>query len=179
MLTSEKNLLLAVRNRLRTQLTLTDLECVVDCDEEAASVAGHKLLIVMPNGVRPGPRHETSGGVHDLIVGVSVLVIQRSAHIARDRQREVFIGNLGELSSLIDAVHAAIDFNYDLLTAANTLISTETSSTEGFFEPLRFSGLDPRPRPAMAEMFAAVPSRQQAGLMRAIHFHGARRMKTR
>lgn len=66
-LTAEKNLLLAVRNTLRTLLTLTDVECEVELDEMAPATVGERYFAIMPGGYRPGPMHESSGGVRDLI----------------------------------------------------------------------------------------------------------------
>lgn len=172
---AEKNLLLAVRNRLRTATGsggagFSDAECDIEFDEMAPATQGHRYIVVMPAGWRPGPRHNTSGGVNDLIYAVDVTVIQRVANVARDRYRTT----LTALEALADLIFPVVDFNYTTLAAANTLLAAETpSSTEGFSEPLRFIGMG-KPRLVSGELFGG--AEPKAGLARTVSFGGARRI---
>jgi hypothetical protein len=178
----ETALLLAVRNVLRMPLDqggagFKTTECEIEYDEMAPGTVGDLYVAIMPGGWRPGPRHNTAFGVHDLVFGVDAVVIKRVGNVPRDRMRETFLLNLDSLSAEIDRITTAIDFTYLVNNTANALITAKTASTEGFIEPLKFTGVTPRPRPAPAELFGA--SGTQAGLMRTVSFHGARRVTTR
>lgn len=171
----EKNLLLAVRNRLRSVNSWTHAQCEIELDEAAPATTGDLYAIVMPGGWRPGPRHNTSGGVNDLVYSVDVAVAKRIANVPRDRMRDVFLNNLGNLSEELDLVYQAIDWKYEVNDAANALILAETESTEGFIEPLRFASIERRPRIVGGEIFAAKGG-ASAGMVRVISFTGARRI---
>jgi hypothetical protein len=175
MLAAEKNLLLAVRNRLRSQGPYTLQECEIEFDEMAPATVGNTYLAVMPAGWTPGPRHKTCGGISDLLYSVEVVVIKRITHVPRDRSRDVYFRNLRALTEDIDKVFTIIDFQYDLMNAANTLINTETGSEEGFIEPLKFTSISPKPQLVPAEVFAGT-NEDRAGLKRSIVFGGARRI---
>lgn len=179
MRTAEKNLLLAVRDRLRTTCQYQPEVCQIEFDEMAPATTGNLYVAVMPGGWRPGRAHNTSGGVHDLVYGVDVAVMRRIAHVPRDRLRDVFIGHLGGLDEELDKVHLAVDFSYDVNNAANALINLETGSTQGFIEPLKFVSVDRRPRLAPESVFAATRGEQPIGMMRVISFFGARRITYR
>jgi|GEM_PF-3502595 hypothetical protein len=185
---AEKALLLATRNRLRMPINMafpsqggagfTDDECNVEFDEMTPATVGHRYAAVMPGGWRPGPRHNTSGGVNDLVYGVDVLVVIRVGNVARDRLRDTFLTNVGALDEQLDKVFPPIDFNEGLRNEANAIIQAETGSAEGFIENLRFMGTDAKPRLAPAELFAG-SNDATSGLMRVLHFHGARRITTK
>lgn len=182
---AEKNLLLATRNRLRLPIIaaapstggagFSEEECEVEYDEMTPATAGKLYCAVMPGGWKPGPRHNTSGGVNDLLYGVDILIAVRIGNVPRDRLRNVFINNLGALDEELDKIFPVVDFNEKLRVDANTLITIENGSTEGFSENLRFVGTDQKPRLAPAEMFGSA-NNPSAGLMRVLHFHGARRI---
>ena len=189
MMFSETALLLAVLAVLRMPLDKSGggfaaRECDIEADEMAPGNVGDLYVAVMPGGWRPGPRHNTSGGVWDIIYGVDVLVIKRIGAVPRDRTRESLIGSqyMGNLTSLnadLDRVFNAIDFDkgYTVNNTANRLITQETKSTAGFIEPLKFKGVDKKPRIANAEIFGGTGTK--AGLIRGIYFDGARRVVTR
>lgn len=186
---SETALLLAVLTVLRMPLDKSGggfgaKECDIEADEMAPATVGDLYVAVTPGGWRPGPRHNSSGGVWDIVYGVDVLVIKRTGNVPRDRQREVLIGSeyLGNLESLnhdVDRVFSAIDFDlgYTVNNIANGLIEQKTGSTAGFVEPLKFKGVDKKPRIANAELFGGTGGK--AGLIRGIYFDGARRITTR
>jgi hypothetical protein len=171
---AEKNLLLAARNAIRTAMALPETECEIEYDENAPATVGHRYLAVMPGGYRPYDVHNTSGGVRDLLYGLSVLVIVRANNVPRDRKRDVFLGNLGNLAELEEKVINGVDWTYAVMNAANTLILAETANAQGFMEPLKFAGVDSKPRVIPAEAFGS--SNGPGGLGRAVHFHGARRI---
>jgi hypothetical protein len=176
MIGAERALLLAVRDTLRdSPYSFAETECEIEFDEMTPATVGQHYLAVMPGGWRPGPRHDSCGGVNDLVYGVDVLVIKRITNVPRDRRRNVFIDQLGSLDALIDKVYQAVDFKYGLLDTANGTIAVETGSLEGFVEPLKFSYVDKRPRLAPAELFSGAKD-NAAGMMRLVSFTGARRL---
>lgn len=180
---AEKALLLAVRDRLRTAIAdggagYTDQECQVEMNEMVPAIAGQTYVIVTSGGWQTGPRHRTSGGIADLIYGVDVIIVKRATHVPRDRWRDVFVQNLDSLTTEIDKIFQAIDWQYDVINAANATISKETGSTEGFIRPLIFASIDRRPREAPAALFAATGG-QTAGLVRLMSFHGAQRITSK
>lgn len=181
---AEKNLLIAVRDRLRSVNDWTDEQCQVEHDEVAPAVAGNLYVVVMTGGWTPGPRHRTSGGVSDLIYSVDVSVAKRVANVPKDRLRNVFLHNLDSLDEELDKVYRVVDWggepdedgDYPLMRLANALILEETGSEQGFVEPLKFSSIERRPRIVGGELFSAKSGQPQVGMVRTMSFTGARRI---
>lgn len=185
---AETALMLAVRTVLRMPVdqrgaAMAGKECEIEYDEMSPANVGDQYTAIMPGGVRPGPRHNTSGGVHDLVYGVDVLSIARIGNVPRDRLRDVmgseYAGNVAALNEQFDKILTAIDFDFTYLVTrtANEIIAKKTGSAQGFIEPLKFTGCDKRPRIANAELFGGTGTK--AGLVRGLSFHGARRITTR
>jgi len=176
---SETALLLAVRNRLRSQVTaFTTDTCQIEYDELAPATVGDLYVVVLPGGITPGPVHNRSGTVVDEIIGIDVSVIIRIPGYPRDRRREKFIDASASLNAHLADVRKQIDWSYTINDDALTLITAQTSSTEEFIIPLRFAGIEARPRLVPSEVFAAKPGETAAGLKRGIQFRGARRIQT-
>lgn len=176
MLAAEKNLLLAVRNALRNAGPYTEAQCEIEFDEQGPAIAGETYVVVTTGGWQPGPRHQTSGGISDLIYSVNVGVVKKAGDTPRDRRRNIFFRNLSSLTAEIDKVFTAIDFSYTVMNAANALIFAETASVHGFIRPLTMQSMDRQPRVVPGEFFAGTPGEQVAGLMRTITFGGCRRL---
>lgn len=171
---AEKCLLVAVRDRLRSECDYTNPQCDIEFDAMAPATVGDVYVAVLPGGWVPGPRQNTSGGVSDRVYSVEACVIKRIRAVPRDRQRDVFLSNLDSLDEELDKIHEAIDWQYAVNTLANAAL-TERGQVHGFIEPLRFSGVDKKPRLAPPELFGAAGT-QTAGMMRTIYFGGARRI---
>lgn len=174
----DKNLLLAVRNRLRTAVSLANDECQIEHDEMAPATAGNTYVVVTPAGIGPGPRHQTSGGIRDLLYAIDVTVVRRIGQIARDRVRDVYFSNVDALQVVVDSVVDAIDYDYTTMAAANALILAAggASASYGFVQPLTFRGVDRKPRILSGEMFAGSPGHGRVAMARTINFGGARRI---
>ena len=178
----ESALLTAVRNQLRTVCGFSDAECQVEPDEMAPSVAGNRFVAVLPNGWRRGDTSNDSGGLRDKIYSVQVVLILRTTAIARDRQNDsIFLEASKGLEKVLEDISAAIDWKYEVLNAANNIISTAggSNASRGFIEPLRESAIDPKPRYVNSGVFAAMPGKTSAALARTITFDGARRITIR
>lgn len=175
---AENNLVRAVRDKLR-QAGFAETECDAEVSEMAPATVGKVYAAVIPGGWRPGPRHNTSGGINDLVYAVRVAVIRRINDVPRDRRRDIFLANLDSLSEDIDRAYEAIDWKEEVRTLANQYITAATSSTQGFIENLRLVGEVSSPRIVGAEFFGGKSDDATAGMMRVIPFGGARRITTK
>ena len=179
---AEKALLMAVRDQLRLPTAsngagYTPEQCEVEYDEMAPAVTGDLYVPVLAGGWVPGPRHNTCGGINDLVYAVRVAVVKRGSHVPRDRKRDIFLGNVGDLADEIDKIYNAIDWRYTVNDAANAIILKQTGSSEGFTEVLKFAGIDDKPTAVDASFFGG--NGKESGLMRRIWFRGARRETTK
>ena len=175
---SEKHLLLAVRNMIRSKCSYSDKECAIELDEMAPATVGQIYIAVTPGGCRTGQRHMTSGGVHDLVWNVNAFVIKRIRNVPRDRLRDTFLENIGSLDEDIDKIIEAVDWQYDVINTATDSLADE-GLEPGFIEPLKFIGLDDKPRLANPDLFAGATQNAGSvpcGMVRAIRFGGARRI---
>jgi hypothetical protein len=174
---AENNLVRAVRDRLR-QAGFAEQECDAEPSEMAPATVGKVYAAVIPAGWRPGPRHNTSGGVNDLVYAVKVAVIRRVTEVPRDRKRDIFLANLESLTADVDRVFEAIDWVYDVINLANAKIAATNvaSSTYGFSEPLRLVGDVGPIRDVGPEFFGGAAGDTVAGMMRVLPFGGARRI---
>lgn len=182
-LQGEAAILTAARDRLRLGIDdggagYSDRECDVELDEMVPAIAGKRYVAVMPGGFTPGDLHNRSGGVFDLIYSISVLVVCRINYAPRDKTRDVFLGNLANLSGECDRIIEALDFNYETNDIANGLIKTAGGADVSFIKPLVFSGLSAKPVKADADLFGGSDN-SKAGMMRTIFFTGARLITNR
>ena len=177
---SETALLLAVRDKLREagyRPDQCDIEISVDVIPPSV---GDLYLMVIPGGYHATDTHNTSGGVVDEVYEVDVAIIMRETSSPRDRSRKMLIDMLGSFNAEIKKIKGAIDFQYEVLNAANAIIALEDDSGgQGFEVPLRFVSVDPRPTPVPGEWFAGNKQEPRAGLMRVVHFGGAQRRQVR
>ena len=175
---SEKHLLLAVRDMIRSKCGYKETECAIELDEMAPATVGQLYVAVTPGGCRLGQRHMTCGGVHDLVWNVNAIVIKRIRNVPRDRLRDTFLENIGSLDEEIDVIIEAVDWQYDVINAATASLAEE-GLEPGFIEPLKFTGLDDKPRLANPDLFAGAQQHGGSvpcGMVRAIRFGGARRI---
>jgi hypothetical protein len=174
----ESALLTAVRNQLRTVCSFSNQECQIEPDEMAPGITGHRFIAVMPNGWRRGDTAESSGSARDKIYSVQVTLIMRVTHLARDRQNDnLFLKAATGMEELLDSISAAIDWQYAVIDAANTIVTAAggSNAARGFCEPLRESAIDPKPRFVDSGIFAAT-AQPGSALARTITFDGARRI---
>lgn len=179
---AEISLLRACRDRLRLPQNTSgggggysETECEVEFDEMAPATVGKVYVAALPGGWRPGPHHNTSGGVNDLVYSVRIAVVRRISNVPRDRKRSVFLDNLDSLDDDIDRIYSVVDWKYELINAASAIILAEGGSSEGFIEPLRLVGEISQPREVGSEFFGGKPG-DAAGMMRVLPFGGARRV---
>jgi hypothetical protein len=153
MLEGETYVLEGVRDVLRKKLGLSDNQCDCEFDEQVPTIADDIYLAVIGAGCDPGPTHNSSGGVHDLIYSVQVLVINRAV-AARDKRRSIFLNRLIGINQQIANVVAAIDWQLDLMSYVNHLMYEDFPNAEPFIHPLSLKRIDAKPRMISNEMFA-------------------------
>lgn len=185
MLVAETCLLTAVRNTIRTGLTLDADHCEIELDDQVPAITGKTYVAVTGAGTSPGERHASSGGVHDLRMNVRVTVYKRITEIARDRRRNIFLDLLTGLNKTLDQVIVLIDNNQTLRTAAQTLVQAETGYDTGEFpETFRAYVPDSSPRPVFkdpydAAQMSAAASDPTVAIARGVTFQRARFMMER
>lgn len=177
---SESALLRAVRDQLRASpASYTTAQCDIELDFDIIpSSVGDLYVMVLSGGYQTHPNHATSGGVIDEVYSIDVAVVKRAPKVPRDRRRDMLFPALNSLRTEIKKIVLQIDFKYAVTTAANVIILADDSSSEGFTEPLKLESVG-RVQDCPAEWFKAMPGEQVAGVMRVIHFGGARRVTTR
>jgi len=174
---SEEALLIAVRDRIREFCNYGIDECDVQPDEYAPNNVGECYVAVMPGEISAGPRHESSGGVIDEIYSVNVLVIARAASVPLDRRSGQFLTNVSGMAERCRKIRAAIDFSYEVTTAADGLM---VDVTKRFCAPLKWRNTS-RQDHADAEIFntAVYKGKQAGGVKRTLNFGGARLVTVR
>lgn len=183
MLVAETCLLLAVRNALRTAMSLADKQCDIELDDQVPALASDTYVTVVGAGTSPGERHSSSGGVWDMRMNVRVTVYSRMGEVARDRRRNLFIDRLTGLNKLVDTAISTIDYSYAVTAAAKVLLEDTTAEGGEYPEPFRSFTIDTNPRPVYKDYDAAPMSQQMAdpviALARGVTFQRARFMKER
>ena len=153
MLEGETYVLEGVRDVLRKKLGLHDNQCDCEFDEQIPSIADDIYIAVLGAGCDPGPTHSTSGGVHDLIHSVQVLVINRAV-VARDKRRSIFLQHLVGINQQIANVISAIDWQLDVLSYINHLLYVDFPTAKPFTHPLALKRVDVKPKMVSNDMFA-------------------------
>jgi len=184
MLRAEPYLLQAVE-AIRTALGLGPEECDVEYDSDfVPQTAGDVHVTVSPEGARPGPLQDSSGGVYDVFMGCRVTVFLRSRNTPRDRRRSLYMGQVEGLNSLLDTIIRGVDWERAVILRANALLQTSEASSYGFMpgSPLRIVSIDSKPRPVVGDVYGAGSRGTQgadtyAGLARGIVLGGARRVE--
>lgn len=196
MLVAEACLLQAVRDKLVTDLGLRPEQCDVELDDQLPAIAPKDYYAVTAAGTRPGPRHKSSGGVFDVTIDVKVTLFRRITEVARDRRRNVFLDLLKGTCLSLDRIVRSLDYNYELLTSAQTLVQAIvdadvgvpdaiTANTSGQWpEPFRSFTPDSVPQmvyrdPYDAAQMAGAPADPIIALKRGVVFSGARYMQVR
>lgn len=172
---SQRALLLAVRDRLKTVMNLGILECEVMPDGQPPAASGD-LFIAVHEGEW---RNEPIEGMKELY-GVEITVTRRAAKIAKDRLGpSLMVGPTGEsMDETMRQVINIVNMNDAINDAANAIINV-AGPANGFVETLRFSGAD-KTREVGPEWFDAAgkPSKVPVGLARTLHFGECRRYQT-
>lgn len=140
-------LLQATRDYLIDNTGLSSTECKLSIGQQAIpplAGSGFRNAVITSGGVTRGPRHGKSGHVRDQLFSVRILCVVRVQQLPKDRiDKQWFDQNATSLSSFTQDVMDQLDWNYAVINNANTLITEQTGSTEGFIKPLVFLREDP------------------------------------
>ena len=185
MLNVEPCLLQAVTEAVRKVLDLQEPACNVEYDSDfVPQTSGDVYVSVSPEGFRVGPRHDSSGGIYDVVMGCRVSVYLRSRNTPRDQRRSLYLDQVIGVNSRLDKIIKAIDWQRSVIVRANAILTATEPTALGLMpgNPLRITSVDSKPRPIVGEVYGA--STQSAagadtyvGLTRGITFGGARRME--
>lgn len=183
MLNGETYVLEGVRDIIRNKVQLNSSQCDCEYDEQIPSIAGDFYVAVIPAGFETGPKHNASGGVHDLLHSVQVFVVRRSGAVPRDKRRSVFLDQLNGINALIDKIIRAVDWQLDAMSYINHLMYADIPTAAPFIEPIRLLRADVKPKMVNTEMYAGVTSGQPGstpyvGMARSVYFGKIRRIQT-
>lgn len=187
-------LLRAVVLRIRAHADFANSQVEAEIDRRAPATAADDYIIVSPGPATVGPTDGSNRGEWlDELFGVDVTIALRSPQVPRDRQRGLVTGkNLTGVGTIVERnfetikskillqlerdTIGGVPARYVTINAANSLITAEEESSEGFIEPLRFEGTGPTEE-APAEIFAGTSTKTPAALIKTLRFRGARRMQ--
>lgn len=193
MLVAEVCLLEAVRNKLIADLGLKLGQCEVELDNQVPAITAQDYYAITAGGIRPGPRHKSSGGVFDVEISVRVTLYRRVAEVARDRRRNVFMDLMKGTSVQLERVIRSLDYSYDLTTAALVLMQAViddgghpgvVANAGGRWpEPFRTFSPDTSSRMVTSDydpaQMAGAPADPIVAISRGVLFSGARYMQVR
>ena len=151
----------------------------IEPDDRAPSDAAITFIAVCPGGTMPGPRHNTAGGIYDLVYAVDVVVFRRITNVPADRHVDPFLYHSDALNATVEQVIAALDYSMAWLDRVNELLEDEAAGEQGFLEALKFTSIDPKPRVVTGADYGADQREPRAGMKRRITFGDARRIHTR
>lgn len=183
MLDSEPFLLQSVVLHIRQALQLDESQCNAEAvDDFVPQTSGEWYIAVTPEGLGPGPTHQTSATVSDIVFGVRVTVFRRTRDIPRDMRRSVFLDQVVGLNAKLDAILDVLDWNPSVTNTATLLIREQTPDALGFMNHLRFVSCDSKPQSVIGDPYGAhiessMGTDNYVGLKRSIYFAGARRIE--
>lgn len=169
---SMEALLLAVRDRLRTECDYADAQCDVQPDGRVPPPAGQVYVSVHPAGFRNTAEYDLG---LDEAYDVTVTLTMRAGWLPRDRvgTQQTARPSAG-LYARAAAIRAALHMAYAVTAAANEAIGDDEN---GFVEPLRFSSCS-APQEKGPEWFGAEgDATPAAGYAVELRFVGARRVQ--
>jgi len=183
MLDSEPFLLQAVVLHIRKALQCDESQCNAEAiDDFVPQTSGEWYIAVTPEGISPGPTHQSSAMVSDLVFGVRVTVFRRTRDVPRDMRRSVFLDQIQGLNAKLDAVLDCLDWKPEVTNTATLLIKEQDPSALGFMNHLRLISIDSKPQSVIADPYgahveSAMGTDNYVGLKRSIYFSGARRIE--
>lgn len=173
---SEAAILEAVRDHLRTALSLADDECEYSIDGTHPPVSGQRFFAVMPVG--SSDLGGTDYGSHEE-VSIEVVITLRCGHVPKNRiAAKKFVDSAGGLEAEARDVAfgtARLHMNYTLLAAINLIMTTANANAAIYYHPLVCSDLG---RPRVVDGLRFGNPNEIAGVERIIRFRGARRMQS-
>ena len=167
-------LLTAVRNTLRTDLSLADIVCQIMQDgQPPPSWSGDQFVAV--HALSWDPAGPTDRGL-DEYFGIGVTISRRLPYPQDRIPEKVYLTALTGLEAISRTVVIAIHQSYVVLNAANVILDNTS-----FVETLVWAGTDPTPSVHTGEyLFSDNPQHvnQLAALSMTVRFQKARKIQT-
>lgn len=191
-LDAETALLLAARYRLRKYMIkdMKSTDINIEHDEFAHPIAGRAGILIVSDGVTPGPEHGGGGTTVVEQFGLICTVIYRTTDIPRDRWSDLFsdvdhyLAFNVTLNQQIARLRALIDFDYDLINHATNILAANGDAKQGFEHPFIWTHQDKRPRSIDPEVFSAsnrssAKTEKSAGIGKSVYFGRCQRYTVR
>ena len=176
-------LLLAVRNQIRTGLSLTDQECDVMPGPEPPPACGEKFVSIYGSSWSAGGEdiYQDRGiyETYDIVCAVTF----RSAYAPFDRLgTDVYVKRLLGIEDFCRKVMKQVHHNTAINTAVDTMISDDhdnppTFTPSGMVEYLRWVSTDPNPLPVTGSWFNSDEA-ASSGLVMEVRFNQATRFSS-
>lgn len=174
----------AVKDWLRSKLSLEELECDLVAGGQPVPGSGQEFIGIHDDGWQDSPHGDFD---LDESFGILITVTRRMGMYPLDTIGSHLLYKWGEglgprLRQII-AGEARLHMNYTVMNAANAIIGDGSS---GFVEPLRFKGVGPVMLKGPDWFYARAETRQEGkrtvsmgvcGVARTIRFGGARRVQ--
>lgn len=183
---TESALLQACQEAIIQKLSYDHTELSQEPDEQATADTGSVRVVLMPENQTIGPTHEGDQARWDIYFAIKITVGIRSTDTSRDRERELlidtslFAAHARSLNQRLSAIRDVLDGQwFPHMERADEILtdSGDTAANGLFMEPLRMTGIDPKPRRLSGEFFDATGDHEGWG--RSIMFGRARRIRKR
>lgn len=136
-------LLLAVRNQLRTSLTLDASGCGIQLDAQPPPFFGQQYISIY--GTSWKPTSEVMEGI-DENFSLSIALTKRFPYAPKDRVAdELYINLVGGMELLIRQINGIVHRSNPIQIATNVIVTAQFSSASKFIEPLVWKGSDSNP----------------------------------
>lgn len=176
---AELALVEAVRDTLIEAINLPPDSIDIQMDDIAPATAGQTYIAIQPSIIGPGSTTDKADQVIHFEIGCRVAVILRIGQIPRDRRRSIYLSRAQALSYPIRKAVESLHFQYAVINRANTIAAGDGDGGQ-FIKPLRFSGVDGKPRFSTADIFAGQAAESGAdpivAMIRGVNFRGAEYM---
>lgn len=171
-------LTLATRKKLIKDLKFLEEEVCIGIDGRPPATMGSKAVAI--HATNWGPDEVDMNRALSELLSLSVTVTVRIGTIPMDvMENQLYLsGERLTLESILRTCILGIHQNYDILTEANTLIG---AATNGFIEPLRWTGGDAQPRIVGSDWFKTgavdIEDRDNVALVMTQNFGRAKRVQ--
>lgn len=152
---SEAVIISAVRDFLRSELSLSEVECEATPAGKPLPACGQRFVGIYVSN--PAPREQIENAFNEDF-SVTVVVTVRSGFSPEDRQGTDLLWDASGLSAICNTIKTGIHNNrYVLLGQMNDLLALEYpgETVHGFIEPLEWVSSSDAPEPVDPDWFSA------------------------
>lgn len=160
---------------------LNALNCTVELDDQfLADITNARVgAMLISRGWKKIQDHD-SGNVYARQYAMRIFCWIRCGEIPRDRRRNQLIDiNRRTLNRFVALVEQVVDWSYDVINDATTLLSDNGDEDQGFQYPFQVQNVDPRITLLPPEFFAGSSGSGVVGIGRGLNLDGAYRKRIR